>query len=131
MEKTKEELVRQYVENRKEIERLNKEDSAILTQCKSFFGHQVGEIAVYKETGRRKQVGSLWRPRYEALPDKEIRCVLMYVQPLIDIFDNELHFKATFHPIKKDGHVSQKSCYVRTDEVVWTGEIHEDFQNNK
>lgn len=131
MEKTKEELVRQYVENRKEIERLNKEDSEILTQCKSFFGHQVGEIAVYKETRRRKQVGSFWRPRYEDLPDKEMRCVLMYVQPLIDIFGNELHFKATFHPIKKDGHVSQKSCYVKTAEVVWTGEIHEDFQNNK
>lgn len=131
MEKTKEELVRQYIENRKEIVRLSKEDSKILAQCKSFFGHQVGEIALYKETGRTKRVDSLWSPRYEALPDKEIRCVLMYVQPWIDEYNNEIYFKATFHPIKKDGHVSQKSCYVKTDEVEWTGEIHEDFKNNQ
>lgn len=131
MEKTKEELIRQYIENKKEIERINKENYGILAQCKSFFGHQVGEIAVYKETGRRKQVGSFWQPRYEDLPDMEIRCVLIGVEPWIDTYNGELHLKATFHPIKKDGHVSQKSCYVKTDKVEWTGEIHEDFKNNQ
>ena len=92
--------------------------------------HKVGEIVKWVVKGRQKRVGgTIWHPKYERQPDKEVVAVLTKVEAEVDtICDTGLHYHYEFKPIKKDGGISQNSVYPRGIELEWTGEIYESYK---
>lgn len=93
--------------------------------------HKVGEIVKWVVKGRQKRVGgTIWHPKYEQQPDKEVVAVLTKVEAEVDtICGLGLHYHYEFKPIKKDGGISQNSVYPRgIDNVEWTGDIHESYK---
>lgn len=91
--------------------------------------HKVGEIVKWVEKGRRKRVGgTIWHPKFEQQPDKEVVAVLTKVEAEIDTtFDREPRYYYEFKPIKKDGGISQNAVCPPKD-IEWTGEIHESYK---
>ena len=128
----KEELISKYVENKKAIDGLTKDNKDILKELTTFVEHKVGEIVKWTETGRRKRVGgSMWHPVYEDLPAKEHEAVLTKLSASIWVWtDNNpsLSYEYEFCPIKADGGVSKNRCYPNKDKIIWTGEIHKDYK---
>lgn len=92
--------------------------------------HKVGEIVKWVVKGRQKRVGgSIWNPKYEQLPDKEVVAVLTKVEAEVDyIYALGLHYHYEFKPLKKDGGVSLNLVYPHGLELEWTGEIHESYK---
>lgn len=129
--KTKEELIKTYCENEKKIKRLNNENSVIEEEIKQFFGHKVGEIVRWAIPEHQKIVGDCRHPRFINVPAEERICVLVSIEIMIDkcCGREKIFYNPEFHPIKKDGSVSKKCAYAGEYKVLWTGEIHKDFQN--
>lgn len=91
--------------------------------------HKVGEIVKWVEKGRQRRVGgTIWHPKFEQQPDKEVVAVLTKVEAEINTtFDREPRYYYKFKPLKKDGGISQNSVYPR-GELEWTGEIYESYK---
>lgn len=133
---TKEELIKKYIENSNETERLKKERISILRELEMFSGHKVGEIVRWTEKNRRKRVGgTMWHPTYIDMPDKVHEAVVTNITTSVDVrFVKEptVRFRFEFKPIKNDGGISQNCAYPRSEELEWTGEIHKDYiEGNK
>lgn len=92
--------------------------------------HKVGEIAKWVVKGRQKRVGgTIWHPKLEQQPDKEVVAVLTKVEAEVDSICNlGLHYHYEFKPLKKDGGISQNSVYPHGVDVEWTGDIHESYK---
>ena len=133
---TKEELVNKFVENAHAIKEIETKQKGIKENLRELCGHKVGEIIEWTERGRKKNIGNLLRPKFEPLPDKEHKAVLIRVTPNIHIWstmcDNEEHvdffYSYEFHEITKSGSISQRQVYVRDELYEWTGKIHKDYQ---
>lgn len=91
--------------------------------------HKVGEIVKWVEKGRQKRVGgTIWHPKYEQQPDKEVVAVLTKVEAEVStICDTGLYYHYEFKPIKKDGGVSLNNVCPPKD-YEWTGEVHKDYE---
>lgn len=97
--------------------------------------HKLGEIIAWTETGRKRNLGSYWYPKYEDLPDKDFKAVLTEVAPLVhrsyrDNSKAELYYQYHFKAIKKDGGISAYETQPN-EKYTWTGEIHKDYQKNE
>lgn len=119
--------IKAYREQQSEAAKHIKEAKAELAKLAP---HKVGEIVKWVVKGRQKRVGgTIWHPKYEQQPDKEVVAVLTKVEAEVDtICDTGLHYHYEFKPIKKDGGISQNSVYPRGIELEWTGEIYESYK---
>lgn len=133
----REEIISKYVENEKEIGRLRKNNKDLLEALAEQFEHKPGEIVKYLKKGRTEPSGYLSSRQTVEVPDKEITAVLYSVKPSIsNIFiwgsgEPSVSINLDFKQIKKDGSISRNSVYLNKDEVIWTGEIHKDFKEDK
>ena len=133
---TREELIQKYIENEGEIKRLRENNVGILNEIALTHEHKVGEIIKWKGKGKRRNGGSLYI-RFgilETMPDIEHFAVLTNITPSINVWSSgsvSFSWKLEFKPIKKDGGISMNTCYVNTDKIEWTGDIHKDYQNKK
>lgn len=116
-----------YREQQSEAAKHIKEAKAELTKLAP---HKVGEIVKWVVKGRQKRVGgTIWHPKYEQQPDKEVVAVLTKVEAEVGtICNTELYYHYEFKPIKKDGGISQNQVYPRAEDVEWTGEIYESYK---
>ena len=128
--KTKEELIQSYVDLQKQRKSIDEKQSDIINELCGLAEHKVGEIVKWTETGRTKRTGgSIWRPEYKHLPDKERKAVLTRIEPHIYMFgEPKFDFIYCFNPIKEDGGVSANRVRP-SDGYEWTGEIHKDYIN--
>ena len=129
--KTKEELIQSYVDLEKQRRSINEEQSNVIKELSGLSGHKVGEIIKWTEKGRTKRTGgSIWRPEYIQLPDKERKAVLTRIEPHIYIYGDKTNFSFLYYfkPVKADGGVSTNRVIPR-DDYEWTGEIHKDYIN--
>lgn len=127
---TKEELIKKYLDNESEIERLRKENSGIIRECRGLFGHKVGEIAKSTKSIMKNE-GSFLRPKWVEASKEDVYGVLREIHPIIQNYNGvgELYFGYNFLAIKKDGHVSKNCVCLNKTSLVWTGEIHEDYKD--
>lgn len=129
--KTKEELIQSYVDLEKKRRSINEEQSNVIKELRGLAEHKVGEIIKWTETGRRKRTGgSIWRPEYKPLPDRERKAVLTRIEPHISMLGDKPDFYLIycFCPIKEDGGVSLNRVHP-SEGYEWTGEIHKDYIN--
>jgi hypothetical protein len=117
--------IKAYREQQSEAAKHIKEAKAELAKLAP---HKVGEIVKWVVKGRQKRVGgSIWYPKFEQQPDKEVVAVLVKVEAEVNTISG-LHYHYEFKPIKKDGGISQNSVYPRVlQELEWTGEIYESY----
>ena len=118
--------IKAYREQQSEAAKHIKEAKAELAKLAP---HKVGEIVKWVVKGRQKRVGgSIWYPKLEQQPDKEVVAVLVKVEAEVNTI-SWLHYHYEFKPIKKDGGISQNSVYPRVlEELEWTGEIYESYK---
>lgn len=119
--------IKAYREQQSEAAKHIKEAKAELVKLAP---HKVGEIVKWVIKGRQKRVGgSIWNPKYEQQPDKEVVAVLTKVMADVDsIYGLGLHYHYEFNPLKKDGGIGQNSVYPRGFELEWTGDVHESYK---
>ena len=116
--------IKAYREKQSEVAKRIKEAKAELAKLAP---HKVGEIVKWVVKGRQKRVGgTIWNPKFEQQPDKEVVAVLTKVEA--DVYGLDLHYHYEFKPLKKDGGVSQNSVYPHGLELEWTGDVHESYK---
>jgi hypothetical protein len=120
--------IKAYREQQSEAAKHIKEAKAELAKLAP---HKVGEIVKWVVKGRQKRVGgTIWHPKYEQQPDKEVVAVLTKVEAEVDsVYKLCLHYHYEFKPLKKDGGIGHNSVYPRGTELEWTGEIYESYKD--
>lgn len=116
-------LVRKYTEHMGVANRERIAANKALECLSECAPHQKGDVVKWVETDRRKNVGSTWRPQFEALPDKEHKAAVTRIIPSISELKGEttVSYKYEFSPIKKDGCIANTTTYPRSN-YEWTGE---------
>jgi len=116
-------LVRKYTEHTSVANRERIAANKALECLSECAPHRVGDVVKWVETNRRKNVGSTWHPKLEALPDREHKAIVTRIIPSVFEFKGEttVSYKYEFSPIKKDGGIANTSTYPRSG-YEWTGE---------
>ena len=131
---TEQELLRKYFEYKEEEKVARNNAEGILDELVCIAPHRVGEIVKWVETDRYKNVGgSIWSSKYMPLPDKERMAVVTKVEVFPSKLrggDAKVRYDYTFSPITVKGSISKNHVYPSGD-IVWTGEIHEDYIKNE
>lgn len=114
-----EELAQEYIKQTDEARRCQNRASVIKERMANLAPHKVGELITWHETGRTKNEGTTWKPKFVNLPDRDVSAVLnkvdVYVSPQGDV-----EFKYSFVLLKKDGTPSCNTIYPRHG-YTWTG----------
>ena len=118
------------IECRKQICEATMRIKEAKTELTKLAPHKVGEIVNIVVKGKNKNVGTMWKPNFVVLPDKQVEAVLTNIEAEVGSYENiNLYYRYTFKPIKKDGGISQHAISPRgKDTVEWNGVIHKDYK---
>ena len=132
MNEIKKKLVDEFVANANEIKRIEACQKEIRLALIEQAPHKRGDVIKWTETGRRKNVGTTWNPKYVDVADSERKGVVRRVIPNIWIWEGQLKtfdYDYEFVVLKKDGSIGVNQVYVGSVKYEWTGE-HVDMDNN-
>lgn len=124
MNEIEKKLVDEFVANANEIERLQACQKEIRNTLIEQAPHKRGDVIKWTEKGRRKNVGTIWYPKYVDIADSERKAVVYRVRPSINVWNGEFRgfsYDYEFVVLKKDGSVGVNSVYVHGN-YEWTGE---------
>lgn len=131
MNEIEKKLVDEFVANANEIKRLEACQKEIRNALIEQAPHKKGDVIKWTETGRRKNVGTIWNPKYVDVADSERKGVVRRVIPSIFVWEGHLSsfkFDYEFVVLKKDGSIGVNQVYVGSGRYEWTGE-HVDLDN--
>lgn len=117
-------LVAEFVTNATEIKKLEASQKDIMAKLIEQAPHKRGDVVKWTETGRRKNIGTIWNPKYVDVADSERKAVVYRVRPSINVWNGEFRgfsYDYEFVVLKKDGSVGVNSVYVHGN-YEWTGE---------
>ena len=124
MNEIEKKLVDEFVANAIEIKRLENEQKAIQKKLIEQAPHKRGDVIKWTEQGKKRNVGTTWRPKYIDCADSERKAVVYKVIPAIWVYDGKLgnfDYEYRFHVLKKDGSIGVYDIYVPQG-YEWTGE---------
>ena len=124
MNEIEKKLVNEFVTNANEIKRLEAEQKAIQEKLIEQAPHKRGDVIKWTETGKKRNMGTTWNPKYIDCADSERKAVVYKVIPAIWAFDGKLrkfNYEYRFHVLKKDGSIGVNDIYV-PQAYEWTGE---------
>lgn len=124
-------LVAEFVTNATEIKKLEASQKDIMAKLIEQAPHKRGDVIKWTETGRKRNVGTIWNPEYVDIADSERKAVVRRVIPDVWVYEGKLHrfnYDYEFVVLKKDGSIGVNQVYVGSVKYEWTGE-HVDMDN--